>query len=93
MATVKTWSDLSQAFLEQFSFNLDLIPRREDLVALKQKPHESFGEYVSHWRTLASLVKDKPSEEESIEIITRGAQPAIGGLLSNQPAPSFALLI
>ena len=42
-ATVKTWGNLSQAFLEQYSFNLDLIPKHEDLVALQQKPHESFG--------------------------------------------------
>ena len=35
MATIKTWSDLSQAFLEQYSFNLDLVPKREDLVATK----------------------------------------------------------
>ena len=54
MATIKTWGDLSQAFMEQYSFNLDLIPKREDLVALQQKPHETFGEYVGRWRTLAS---------------------------------------
>ena len=35
MATVKTWDDLSQVFLEQYSFNFDLIPKHEDLVALR----------------------------------------------------------
>ena len=35
MATIKTWDDLSRAFLEQYSFNLDLVPKREDLVAIK----------------------------------------------------------
>ena len=54
MATIKTWDDLSQAFLEKYSFNLDLILKHEDLVAIREKPHESFGEYVSRWRTLAS---------------------------------------
>ena len=73
MALIKTWGDLSQAFLEQYSFNLDLIPKCEDLVAIWQKPHEPFGEYVGRWRTLASQVKDRPSNEESIEIIIRGA--------------------
>ena len=53
MATIKTWNDLSQAFLKQYSFNLDLIPKHEDLVATRQKPHELFGEYVDHWRVLA----------------------------------------
>ena len=35
MATIKTWNDLSQAFLEQYSFNLDLVPKRAELVATK----------------------------------------------------------
>ena len=35
MATIKTWNDLGRAFLEQYSFKLDLVPKREVLVALK----------------------------------------------------------
>ena len=93
MATVKTWDDLSQAFLEQYSFNIDLIPKREDLVAIRQMPHELFGKYVGCWCTLASQVKDRPSDEESIEIIIKGAQPATEALLCMQPISSFASLI
>ena len=33
MAAIKTWNDLSQAFLGQYSFNLDLVPKCADLVA------------------------------------------------------------
>ena len=54
MATIQTWKDLSQAFIEQYSYNLDLIPKREDLVAIRQRPHKPFGEYVGHWRSLAA---------------------------------------
>ena len=46
MASIMTSDDLSQAFLEQYSFNFDLIPKHEDLVATRQRPHESFGEYI-----------------------------------------------
>ena len=35
MVTIKTWKDLSQAFLEQYFINLYLIPKRKDLVATK----------------------------------------------------------
>ena len=82
MATIKIWNDLNQAFLEQYSFNLDLIPKREDLVAIRQKSHEPVREYVGRWCVLASQVRDRPSDEESIEIIIRGVQPATGALLS-----------
>ena len=46
MATIKTWNDLSQAFLEKYSFNLDLVLKHANLVATKQNPNELFGEYV-----------------------------------------------
>ena len=55
--------------MEQYSFNLDLVPKREDLVATKQKPNEPFGVYVNRWCTLASQVRDRPSDKESIEIV------------------------
>ena len=55
-ATIKTWDDLSQAFLEQYSFNLDLVPMREDLIATKHKPNELFEEYVGCLRALTSQV-------------------------------------
>ena len=34
MAAIQTWKDLSQEFVKQYSFNLNLIPKREDLVAI-----------------------------------------------------------
>ena len=58
-----------------------------------QRPHETFGEYVDRWRALASQVRDRPSDKESIETLIRGAQPSIGGLLSIQPIITFASLI
>ena len=70
-----------------------MIPKCEDLVSTRQRPHEPFGEYVGRWRTLASQARDRPSDEESIEIIIRGAQPDIGGLLSIQPITTFSSLI
>ena len=46
MTTIKTWDDISRAFLEQYSFNLDLVPKHEDLVTIKQRTNEPFGEHV-----------------------------------------------
>ena len=93
MATIRTWNDVSQAFLGQYSFNLDLVPKRADLIVTKQNPSEPFGEYVGCWRTLASQVQDGPSDEESLEIVIGGAQPTTRALLSIQPITTFAALI
>ena len=70
-----------------------MIPKRKDLVTLRQKPNEPFREYVCRWHTLATQVKDRPSNEESIEIIIKGAQPTTGALLCLQSITSFASLI
>ena len=48
--------------------------------------------YIGRWRILASHVKDRPSDEESIEIISKGAQAATEALLCLQPITSFASL-
>ena len=69
MATIKTSNILGKAFLEQYSFNLDLVPKCEDPVALRQRNNEPFGEYVGHWHALAAQVHNRPSDEESIEIV------------------------
>ena len=70
--------------------NLDLVPKRTDLVATKQNPNEPFGEYVGRWHALALQVRDRPSDEESIEIVIKGAQPFTGALLSIQQVTTFA---
>ena len=64
-----------------------------DLVATKQNPGEPFGEYVDRWLSLASQVRDGPSDEESLEIVIGGTQPSTGALLSIQPVTTFAALI
>ena len=46
MAAIRNWDDFSRAFLEQYSVNLDLVPKHEDLVTIKQRNNEPFGEYV-----------------------------------------------
>ena len=81
MASIQTWKDFSQAFLYQYYFNIDLIPKRENLVVIRQRPHEPFEEYVGRWRSVAIQVRDGPSVEESIDIIIKEAQSAIGAPL------------
>jgi hypothetical protein len=73
MAAIQIWEQLSQTFLDQYAFNLDRMPKREDLIALRQRNDEPFGEYVGRWRELAAQVRNKPTDEESIDMIIHGA--------------------
>jgi hypothetical protein len=93
MNTIQTWDQLSQAFIDQYAFNLDRVPKREDLQALRQRSNEAFAEYVGRWRELAVQVHNKPTNDESIEMIIRGALPAIEALLDLHSLSTFASLI
>lgn len=63
LPSIKSWDQLCQMFIDQYAFNLDMAPKKEDLEKLSQKEGESFSAYVGRWRTLASQVKNKPTEE------------------------------
>ena len=36
------WDDMAQDFVQQFQYNLDIIPDRTSLANMKKKPSESF---------------------------------------------------
>jgi hypothetical protein len=93
MSTITTWEQLSEPFVDQYAFNLDLVPKREDLAALRQRHNETFAEYVGRWRELAAQVRNKPTDEESIDMIIWGTPPAMEALLDLQTPETFAALI
>ena len=46
----RTWADLGQEFIRQYSFNTVVEVSRRELEALKQKPYESITSFISCWR-------------------------------------------
>ena len=61
---VRTWKDLSQAFLEQYKYMLDVIPDRFTLQSMEKKPEESYKEYAVRWKTVASQVQPPLTHRE-----------------------------
>lgn len=52
----RTWKDLSEAFLNQCKYNLDMAPTRLQLQNQPQRSNETFKEYAQRWREMASRV-------------------------------------
>ncbi|RVX04670.1 hypothetical protein CK203_023499 [Vitis vinifera] len=46
----RTWDDLAQEFLRQFSFNTVVDVSRRELEALRQRAEESVSSFISRWR-------------------------------------------
>lgn len=53
---VRSWRELTEAFLKHYQYNTDMSPNRMQLQSLTQKSEESFKEYAHRWRDLAARV-------------------------------------
>ena len=65
---IRTFHDLGEAFVQQYKYNLDLAPDRDQLRAMAQKKGESFKEYAQRWREVAAQIKPPPEEKELTKI-------------------------
>ncbi|XP_050876893.1 uncharacterized protein LOC127080623 [Lathyrus oleraceus] len=65
---IRSWRDLSEAFLKQYKYNLDMAPTRLQLQNQSQRSNETFKEYAQHWREMASRVRPALSDNELVDI-------------------------
>ena len=68
---IRTFSDLAEAFVQQYKYNLDLAPDRDQLRAMGQKEKESFKEYAQRWRAVAAQITPPPEEKELTKIFLK----------------------
>ncbi|KAA3473798.1 hypothetical protein EPI10_024149 [Gossypium australe] len=60
---IKTWKDLTQAFMKHYGHVADIAP---DRIALQNmEPSESFRQYAQRWRELATQVQPPLLEKET----------------------------
>ena len=57
----RTWADLGQEFIRQYSFNTVLDVSQRELEALRQRPDESVTSFISCWREQIAQIIDRPS--------------------------------
>jgi len=67
-ADIKTFKDLSEAFVQRYNYNLHLAPNRKELQAMTQNDNESFKAYAQRWRDVAAQVCPPLEEKELTEI-------------------------
>jgi hypothetical protein len=67
-ANIRTFNDLSEAFISQYKYNLDMAPDRDQLRAMAQKDRESFKEYAQRWREVAAQIIPPLEEKQMTKI-------------------------
>ncbi|KAJ9181599.1 hypothetical protein P3X46_009714 [Hevea brasiliensis] len=64
-ATVrKDWEELVRRFVQQYSYNTALDVTLRDLETTRQKPNETFSEYLLRWRKKAMKMTNRPAEKD-----------------------------
>ena len=64
----RTWADLGQEFIRQYSFNTVVDVSRRELEALRQRPDESVTSFISRWREKITQIIDKPKVSGGLEM-------------------------
>ena len=89
----RTWADLGQEFIKQYSFNTVVDVSRRELEAFWQRPDESVTSFISRWREKIAQIIDRPSERDQISMIMRSLQPRFARHLMGFPHTDFGSLV
>ncbi|KAF3644714.1 putative nitrate transporter 1.4-like [Capsicum annuum] len=63
-----SWDDLANEFVQQFQYNVELIPDEKSLTSITKKNTESFREYAIRWREQDARVKLLMKESKIVEV-------------------------
>ena len=89
----RTWDDLAQEFLRQFSFNTVVDVSRRELEALRQRTEESVSSFISRWRGKIAEIINRPSERDQIQMVLRSLQLRIARHVVGAPFTDFGSLV
>ncbi|KAF3641740.1 putative cell differentiation protein RCD1 -like protein [Capsicum annuum] len=63
-----SWDGLANEFVQQFQYNMELIPDEKSLSSMKKKNTKSFREYEIRWREQAARLKPPMKERKIVEL-------------------------
>nr|XP_027122176.1 uncharacterized protein LOC113739131 [Coffea arabica] len=90
---MRTWLDLSTAFVRQYEYNCELAPTRTTLEETKRKPSEDHKTYAKRWRKLAAKVEPPMIEDEIVRTFIKAHDPPYFEEIFRMTGCSFAAII
>ncbi|XP_075663055.1 uncharacterized protein LOC142632559 [Castanea sativa] len=92
-ARARRWEDICREFHNQYKYNIEVDIIRRDLETTKQEPKESFSTFFTKWRSKATQMMNRPSEEEQLVIVVKNLLLVYYKYLFAQYFPNFKALI
>ncbi|KAK4706217.1 hypothetical protein R3W88_034233 [Solanum pinnatisectum] len=74
IANWHTWDDLARFFMQQFQYNIDIVPNHSTLANTRKKTMKNFREYAVRWREQAARVKPPMKELEMIDVFLQAQE-------------------
>ncbi|XP_027157560.1 uncharacterized protein LOC113759197, partial [Coffea eugenioides] len=90
---VKTWLDLSNAFIRQYEYNCELAPTRTTLEGTKRRPSEDHKTYAKRWRKIAAKVEPPMTEDEIIRTFIKAHDPPYFEEIFRRTGCTFAAIV
>ncbi|RVW28244.1 hypothetical protein CK203_083675 [Vitis vinifera] len=88
----RTWEDLAQEFLRQYSFSGDTSVTRRELEFLRQGSDEPVSSFISRWREKAAEMIERPTERDQMSMFLRSLHPRFARHLTGVPFQDFRSL-
>ena len=92
-AKARSWEDICRKFHNQYKYNIEVDVTMRDLETTKQEPKESFSTIITKWRSKATQMMNRPSEEEQLTMVVKNLLPVYHKYLFAQYFPNFKALI
>ena len=90
---IRTFHDLANAFVHQYSYNSDMVPDREQLRAMTQGDKETFMEYAQRWRGFAAQIVPPLEDTELTRIFLKTLSPFYYERMIASPPGNFAEMV
>lgn len=92
MKNTKKWDELQKEFKKHFSYKIHLDVTLRDLETTRQKPNETFSEFIVRWKQTAAKMIDRPNEKEQVNIIIKNLAPVYYNRMFCFPVMDFEQL-
>ncbi|XP_071900964.1 uncharacterized protein [Coffea arabica] len=90
---VKTWLDLSNAFIRQYEYNCELAPTRTTLEGTKRRLSEDHKTYAKRWRKIAAKAEPPMTEDEIVRTFIKAHDPPHFEEIFRMTGCSFAAIV
>ncbi|XP_028084192.1 uncharacterized protein LOC114285341 [Camellia sinensis] len=91
-STKQNWKELSEGFVNQYSYNTQIKVTISELEATTQNPKEPFIDFVARWRAKAARMTNRASEKEQVRLVIQNLEPDMLQRMIVVPLSIFASL-